>query len=185
MQQQELLQSKSKTFPSKKLKAVYKYFKRHLFIYVFMHVGIYFLRTWRKQLPLRESGLFLGKYVSQKFSMNSNPQIPSFLISRTCNWEEERREREIYEVLPMECKIPVSGSFAFFSDLICSWKPSAPLSAALQGMVSTCKDTSRSAWMSCGEGVLAQGINDLMWSTRIQHEPEPHLASRWTAWAEE
>lgn len=73
--------------------------------------------------------------------------------------EKKREKREICEVLPMECKIPVSGSFSFSGDLICSWKPSAPLSAALQGMFSACKDTSRSAWMSCGEGVVVEGIN--------------------------
>lgn len=98
MQKQELLQSKNLTFPSKKLKAVYNNFKTHLFMHVFMHVGIYLLRTWRKQLQLGESGLFLGKYVSQKFSMNSNTQIPSFLISRTCNWEEEKKERNLWSV---------------------------------------------------------------------------------------
>lgn len=45
MQKQELLQSKNLTFPSKKLKAVYNNFKTHLFMRVFMHVGIYLLRT--------------------------------------------------------------------------------------------------------------------------------------------
>lgn len=45
MQKQELLQSKNLTFPSKKLKAVYNNFKTHLFMHVFMHVGIYLLRT--------------------------------------------------------------------------------------------------------------------------------------------